>query len=206
MSARCVLEEVDIVQRCRHGDQMAFEALYQQYAQKALRTAFLMTYCPSLAEDAVQETFVQVWRSIHELRDAHAFRAWFYRILIHRIRRLGKRDGRNPPLPLEAAAYHRDSRTLEPEEQVERDEGLRRVRAAIALLPEPHRFTLILRYYSELSEAEVANALGIPAGTVKSRLHVARARLQDQLSKNDAKHRLPGLKEKREAQGEQEEF
>lgn len=175
------------------------------YAQKALRTAYLMTQHPSLVEDAVQETFAQVWRSIRELRDARSFRAWFFRILIHRVRRLGKRDGREPSIPLETAADHQDRDTLGPEEQVERDEELRRVQAAIALLPEPHRFTVILRYYSELSEAEIADTLGIPAGTVKSRLHLARAKLQEQLSENEAKDRLLGLKEKREAQGEQEE-
>ncbi len=186
------MDEFEIVRRCQLGDQAAFETLYQQYALKALRTAFLMTHHPSLAEDAIQETFVQVWRSIHKLRDARAFRAWFYRILIHRVRHLGKRDGREPILPLETAADRRDDHTPGPEEQVEQCEELCRVQAAIALLPEPHRLTLILRYYSELSEAEIAEALSIPAGTVKSRLHAARARLQEQLSKNETKHRLPG--------------
>lgn len=189
------MNEIEIVRRCQDGDEGAFEMLYRQYAQKALRTAFLFTQRPSLAEDAVQETFVQVWQSIRELRDAGAFRAWLYRILIHRVRRLGKTDGKEPALPLDAAADCRDPHTSGPEEQVERGDALRRIRTAIARLPEPHRLTLILHYYSGLSEAETAEALGIPTGTVKSRLHAARARLRDQLSKDEAQHRLPELKE-----------
>jgi RNA polymerase sigma-70 factor (ECF subfamily) len=194
------LDEIEVIQHCRGGDKSAFEEIYQEYAQKALRTAFLMTNHYSLAEDAVQETFVQVWRSIHELRDTHAFRAWFFRILVNRVSQLGKRDGKNTHLPLETAEEKPDQRSLEPEDQVERNEELQRVQEAISLLPKPHRVTVILRYYSELSEAEISESLGIPTGTVKSRLHFARERLQEQLSKNESKHRLTGLKEKREAQ------
>ncbi len=104
-------------------------------------------------------------------------------------------------LPLGSVADRQDEHILGPQEQLERDEELRRVQAAIALLPEPHRLTLVLRYYSELSEAEIAEALDIPIGTVKSRLHAARVRLQEQLAKNGTKSRFPALKEKREAQG-----
>lgn len=186
------MEDLKIIQRCRAGDQTAFEMLYQKYALKALRTTFLMTHQPSLAEDAVQETFVQVWASIDKLRDENAFRAWFFRILINRIRNLGKRDGGNHNLPLEIATNLKDERTRRPEEQVEQNEELHRVQVAVALLPEPQRVTLILRYYSELSEAEIGEALGIPSGTVKSRLHAARARLQEYLSKDNAHDKLSG--------------
>lgn len=162
-----------------------------------------MTHQPSLAEDAVQETFIQVWTNIHELRDAHAFRAWLFRILINRIRNLGKRDGGNYNLPLENVNDH-DNRIPRPEEQVERDEELHRVQEAIALLPEPHRLTIILRYYSELSELEIGEALGIPAGTVKSRLHAAKARLQEQLSTHDS-FSLSGQNVEQQAQDLQED-
>lgn len=199
------MKDLEIIQRCRAGDVAAFESLYQEYALRALRTAYLMTHQPSMAEDAVQETFVQVWTRIHELRDVHAFRAWFFRILINRVRNLGKRDGKDHSLPLETADDYHDARTPGPEEQVERDEELRRVQVSIALLPEVHRVTLILRYYSELSEEEIGAALGIPTGTVKSRLHAARARLQEQLSDKHASFSLSGLKAKPETRKWQED-
>ena len=188
------MEDLETIQRCRDRDKAAFEALYQAYALKALRTAFLMTHQSNMAEDAVQETFVQVWTSIDKLRDVHAFRAWFFRILINRVKYLGKRDKGNHTLPLETAVDHRDDHTPRPEDQAERDEELRRVQTAIARLPEPQRVPVILRYFSELSEEEIAATLGIPAGTVKSRLHTARARLQEQLSDHHASFSLTGLK------------
>jgi RNA polymerase sigma factor (sigma-70 family) len=197
----CVLNELDLVRRCQRGDEAAFEALYQAYAERALRTAFLITDRRTLAEDAVQETFIQVWRSIRDLRDPRAFRGWFYRILIHRVRRLGKRDGREPDLPLEAVADHRDTQTTGPEEQAERNEAFHRVRVVITRLPEAQRLTLVLRYYSGLTESEIAEALRIPIGTVKSRLHTARARLRDQLSRHEAQIKLAGLRGRREARG-----
>ena len=91
------MEDLETIQRCRDRDKSAFEALYQVYALKALRTAFLMTHQSNLAEDAVQETFVQVWTSIDKLRDVHAFRAWFFRILINRVKYLGKRTKETIP-------------------------------------------------------------------------------------------------------------
>jgi RNA polymerase sigma factor (sigma-70 family) len=197
----CVLNELDLVRRCQSGDEAAFEALYRVYAERALRTAYLITDRRTLAEDAVQEAFIQVWRSIRDLRDPLAFRGWFYRILIHRVRRLGKRDGREPDLPLEAAADHRDTHMTGPEEQAERNEAFHRVRVAITRLPEAQRLTLILRYYSGLTEAEIAAALRIPIGTVKSRLHTARARLRDELSRHEAQCRLVGLRERQESRG-----
>ncbi len=195
------MNELDLVRRCQRGDEAAFEALYQAYAERALRTAFLITDRRTLAEDAVQETFIQVWRSIRDLRDPLAFRGWFYRILIHRVRRLGKRDGREPTLSLEAVADHRDTHMTGPEEQAERNEAFHRVRGAIARLPEAQRLTLILRYYSGLAEAEIAAALKIPIGTVKSRLHTARARLRDELSRPGAQFGLTELRGRREARG-----
>jgi RNA polymerase sigma-70 factor, ECF subfamily len=201
---RWELDEPEVIQRCRDGDQTAFEALFQQYAQKALRTAYLMCHQQPLAEDAVQETFIQVWHSIHALRETHAFRAWFFQILINRIRRLGKRDSCDPFLSLETTSDHCDQHILKPEDQVEHAEELHRVQAAIALLPEPHRTTLILRYYSGLSETEIGQTLGIPTGTVKSRLNSARVQLQEHLTINETEDSLPTLKNKTKSSGDQE--
>ncbi len=178
------LSEIQMIRRCQCGDEAAFEAIYRQYAEVALRTAFLITHEPSVAEDAVQETFIQVWRGIRGLHDVRAFRAWFFRILINRVRRLGKRDKQAPTAPIEMIADRPDANTLQPEEQMERKERLRWVQTAIAQLPESQRQTLVLRYYSGLSEAETAVVLKIPVGTVKSRLYTSRTRLRDHLLRN----------------------
>ena len=194
------MDELQVIRRCQSGDEAAFEAIYRQYAEVALRTAFLITHERSVAEDAVQETFVQVWRGIRGLRDVRAFRAWFYRILINRVRRLGKRDTQVPTVPIETIADRPDAHTPQPEEQMERNERLRWVQTAIAQLPESQRQTLVLRYYSGLSEAETAVVLGIPVGTVKSRLYTARTRLRDHLLNHTVQCGLPEFKHRQTQQ------
>ncbi len=187
------MNETDVIHRCRCGDQRAFEELYHLYAQQALRTAYLISHDQILAENAAQETFVRVWNNIHQLREIEAFRTWFFRILVNTTRRFAQQEARIKAVALENVGHKRDQSLLAPEAAAERNEEIAHVHTAIALLPEAQRLTLILRYYSGLTEAEIAQILGIPVGTVKSRLHTARMQLHEQLSDIGEKRGLPGL-------------
>lgn len=182
------LEEIALIDRCKRGDYADFAALYQLYAERALRTAFLITQNVPTAEDAVQEAFVQVWRRISTLREPALFRPWFYRILLHATHRMGKKEQKVVFLPLDPETHDiADLTSAVPEEQLQTDEELRALRGAIASLSETLRIPLALRYYSGLPEAEIADTLGIPIGTVKSRLHNARQTLHRLLSPSAGK-------------------
>lgn len=163
------------------GDPAALDALYGAYATQAVRTAYLITRDRAAAEDAVQEAFVQVLRHGRSLRDPGSFPSWFYRILVNTAKRMARSPVRSV-LPLDLESHDRSDPTApEPHETALAHEEAARLREAIAGLNEAHRVPLILRYYTALSDEEIAHALELPVGTVKSRLFNARKSLQEQL-------------------------
>lgn len=167
------MSEAETVRRFQAGDRSALHELYAAYAQAAVRTAFLITRHRAAAEDAVQEAFVQVLRSVATLRDPALFRPWFYRILINAAKRQFRRGSRSMPMDMRSVEQV-DLSALSPEEAAIGAEEIQLVRAAVADLNDGHREIIILRYYTGLSEEEISQALGVPTGTVKSRLHRAR--------------------------------
>jgi RNA polymerase sigma-70 factor (ECF subfamily) len=154
--------------------------VYGTYAEAAIRTAFLITRNKAAAEDAVQEAFVQVIRSISTLRDPASFRPWFYRIVVNAAKRLSRNANRSLPLDLEIH-NHIDLSVLPPDEAAIGIEEIQMLRSAVNDLNEAHREAIILRYYTGLSDEEIAQTLGVPSGTVKSRLHRAREALHERL-------------------------
>lgn len=180
------LDEADVVRRLQRGDEAAFDALYDAYAGRALRTAYLITRSQAVAEDVVQEAFEQALRSIRSLRDVSAFRPWFFRIVVNRARRLV----RGPAARFQALDLGRDDRAdptaPEPEEMAESREELGRLRAALDGLKSAYRLVLVLRYFTGLTEQQVAQVLGLPLGTAKSRLNAARKALRERLEAGGA--------------------
>lgn len=173
------------MQQLQQGDGTAFEPLYERYIDQAVRVAYLITRSQEAAEDVVQETFVQVLRRITTLRDPENFRSWFYAIL-HNTARKSLRKGRGwllLPFTLNRKEEIDHVEPL-PEEAVAHLDEVAQLRRVLRLLPDSHRIPLILRYYAGLSEAQIAEAIGVPAGTVKSRLHHARQKLLDLLEAN----------------------
>lgn len=163
------------------GNPSALDALYAAYATPAIRTAYLITRDRAAAEDAVQEAFLQVLRNGPSLRDPAAFRPWFYRIVVNAAKRMARAPVR-PVLPLDLTSHDRsDPTSPQPDEAVLAAEEAALVRAAIGDLHDAHRVPLILRYYTALSDEEIAQALELPVGTVKSRLFNARKALQERL-------------------------
>ncbi len=172
-----------MIKRCINKDHDAFEALYQLLVNQALRTAYLITHNKQEAEDAVQETFVQVWRRIGSLREIGSFRSWFYRILVNCSRKSVTKIHKKPILPLDQNQRVKNSTvTTQPEGQLEQLEEMLELRSALNSLQEIYSLPVKLRYYTGLTEAEIAEALSIPIGTVKSRLYTARQSLRAFLS------------------------
>ena len=170
---------MNLIQRCLANDEEAFAELYHRYKNLVYKTAFLMLDSPSEAEDVLQEVFLQVHRSLSSYQpERGAFTTWLHRVTVnHCLNRQRKR--RFLLLPLEyLAAWGRPQPRPAVESQWGEDDA---VRQALQHLSDKLRAVVVLRYYWELSYAEMAQALDIPLGTVKSRLDLALKTLRKEL-------------------------
>jgi RNA polymerase sigma-70 factor (ECF subfamily) len=176
-----------LVAAALRGDAASFGALVERYQQPAFRAAYLLLRDAPAAEDVAQEAFVRAFRQLKSFRHDAPFRPWLLRIVTNlalnelrsRSRRSGlvERIGRTAPRVEQAPAA-----------AVEAAEESEMVLRAMDSLPPDDRVVLHLRYFLELPEREIASAIGRPAGTVKSRLHRASARLRQIIEKD-----YPGL-------------
>ena len=168
--------------RARCGDEHAFGWLVAAHAQVAFRTAYLIAGDAAEAEDAAQEAFVKAYRALDRFRDGAPFRPWLLRIVGNTARNRRRAAGRRMELQLRAdrAAERRSVESAEAEALAA--EGRRELLAAVNALRPEDRLVIGARYFLDLPEAEIAALAGIAPGTVKSRLHRARARLADALA------------------------
>jgi RNA polymerase sigma-70 factor (ECF subfamily) len=149
----------------------AFAALTRRHVDGAFRLAWAILGSTADAEDAVQDAFSLAWRKRSSLRDPDRFDAWFAKILVsvcrERLRARARSRVREVAVAVEPAA---DNRPDPPGPDV----GLRgAVGDALTGLDPDHRIVVVLRYWADLTVDEIADRVGIPAGTVKSRLHYA---------------------------------
>ena len=160
------------IERSQKGDGEAFAAVYDRYKNLVYRTAYLMLGNAGEAEDALQEVFLKVYRSIagYDPRKG-AFTTWLYRITANHCVNVGRAQGPDP-LPIEAAGGEvQDELTLDGDT----------LEAALDRLSVRLRAVVVLRYYAGLSYAEIGEVLDLPLGTVKSRLNAALAALRRDL-------------------------
>jgi RNA polymerase sigma-70 factor (ECF subfamily) len=175
--------QVALVERARAGDEEAFASLARAAGDRLLAIAYRILRDLGLAEDAVQQTLVLAWRELPSLRDVDRFDAWLRRLLVHacyREARRGRRWATNVRvLPLDQPSRSDDVGSVIERDQLER--GFRRV-------PPEQRAVFVFHHYLGLTLSEVAAELGVPLGTVKSRLHYATHALRAAL---EADLRLP---------------
>jgi RNA polymerase sigma-70 factor (ECF subfamily) len=167
--------------RRRHEDDDLADWLAAGYA-RAYRTAYLLVRDARDAEEAVQEAYLRVWRFRASLPDGDGREPWLYRVIVNTcysfLRREVPRRERSAGMPYEpddTHAPHAPDRS--PEAAVELAETADVVEAVLADLPEHLRAPVVLRYWTGLSEREIATAIARRPGTVRSRLHEARRRL-----------------------------
>lgn len=160
------------VRKIRAGNQAAFRQFYEAYANPAIRTASAITRNREMAKDAVQETFIRVYRQIGSYNSALPFDPWFYRILTNECLRLMKKES-----PL----FTVETLDNDPSIAVESFDQLTELYDVIQALDDSHRIPLILKYIKGFSEKEIADILGLNQNTVKSRLFKGRKRLKEQL-------------------------
>jgi RNA polymerase sigma-70 factor (ECF subfamily) len=175
--------EAEALTLARGGDASAFGLLVQEHQQAAFRAAYLILHDAQAAEDVAQEGFVRAYRQLHRFREENPFRPWLLRIVTNlalnetRRRKRGlallERFGREPPRGQPG-----------PETLTMATEEAQAVWQAINRLPQDDRLVLYLRYFLELSEADMARVIDRAPGTVKSRLHRAGRRLRDVIEKD----------------------
>jgi len=168
---------LDVLQAMR-GDNQAFERLVDRFDRRLLYYVQRMVDDPHSARDIVQETWINAFRSLPRLRDAQAFRSWLYRIahgfLAKRLQLQYKR--RETKEPTSDIAEHSSD-----ELEFQADQATM-IHAALGHLAPTHREVLLLRFMEDFSINDIALALEVPAGTVKSRLHHAKLALKSLLS------------------------
>jgi RNA polymerase sigma factor (sigma-70 family) len=175
-------EESELIERAMRGDVMAYEDLVRRYQDPALRTASLLAGDPNDAEEAVQDAFVKAYGALERFRPGAAFRPWLLRIVANEARNRRRSAGRRAGLALRLAEDRRaDDAAPSPEAAVLIRERRSTLLGAIARLRDDDRLIVGYRYLLDLSEAEAAQALGIPIGTAKSRLSRALVRLREVL-------------------------
>jgi RNA polymerase sigma factor (sigma-70 family) len=175
-------EETELVERAQRGEVVAYEELVRRYQDLAVRTAFLASGGADDAEDAAQEAFVKAYRSLGRFRAGSPFRPWLLRIVANEARNRRRSANRRSGLALRAAEDRRSPDAApSPEAAVLDRETQAFLLRAVEALPTSDRDVVVARYLLDLPEAETATMLGIPSGTVKSRLSRALARLRQRL-------------------------
>ena len=172
---------MQIISRAQSGDKEAFALLFEQYKNLVYKTAYLMLGEGTEAEDALQEIFVQVYKSLSGFDPGKAaFTTWLYRVTFNYC--LNHRRKKRPlTLPLEDIVPALKSEF--PGAQLAEGEVLQQ---AIEKLTEKQRAVVILRYFWDLPYAEIAQILDVPLGTVKSRIDLALKTLRKFLEEGES--------------------
>jgi RNA polymerase sigma factor (sigma-70 family) len=175
-------EDAELAAQARDGDVAAFEQLVTRYQAIAFRVAWFVVRDRGEAEDAVQDAFVKAYHAMPGFRPGAPFRPWLLRIVANEARNRGRSSRRRDGLALRVAAADPLSAVPSPEASALDRADAEALVAALERLPQRDRLVVAFRYLFEMSEAETAQALGVPRGTVKSRLARALVRLRSDLA------------------------
>jgi RNA polymerase sigma-70 factor (ECF subfamily) len=175
-------DDSELFARAQRGETAAYEEIVQRYQQIAFRTAYVITGSAPDAEEAAQDGFVKAYRALGTFRTGAAPRPWLLKIVANEARNRVRSAGRRHHLELRLAERFRPGDAApSPEAETVAAEDTRRLLEKIKALSEEDRLVITTRYLLELSGEETAAVLGIPEGTVKSRLSRALARLRTTL-------------------------
>jgi RNA polymerase sigma-70 factor (ECF subfamily) len=176
----------ELVQRWQAGDERAFATLIRRHEARVFRLLYRMMGNREEAEDVAQEAFLSLHRHGHRFRREARFSTFVYRVAanaaLNRRRTLGRNRNRVNELKVsQQAGFDLPAAPRDPEDAAGGSEARARVQEALLELPEDLRLAVLLYDIEGQSYQEVARALGIPEGTVKSRIHRARGALRDRL-------------------------
>ena len=174
-------QEQNWIQSARNGDQAACGQLVIKYQKRVYALTVRMCPTPELAEEAAQETFLSAWQGLPFFRGDSAFSTWLYRLASNACVDLLRKEGRHqgPSLDDEAVSAEVPDTRPTPEAAAEQKELRAQIEAGLRTLSPEHREVLILREIQQLSYDEIADALSLDLGTVKSRISRGRRQLRN---------------------------
>ncbi len=184
--------DLELVRAFQAGDDEAFGKLVARYQRKVYSVALSMVKNPEDAMDIAQDAFIKVHRYLGGFQGSSSFYTWLYRIVVNlcidHLRRAGKRiqvdfDERmgNQNQAAEGTAMVASRQDVDPGKMLGRKELAEHIREAVEALPPYHRAVIVMREIDGMSYAEIAKAMNVSKGTVMSRLHHARQKLQKSL-------------------------
>ena len=176
-------EEAALVRSAQGGDAAAFTAIVRHFQRPVYRIAYGLTRNAADADDLAQETFMRAYQAIGRFRAGEPLFPWLARIATNLAFSLFRRRRRRPETSIEplVEAGRQWSVEDDPADHAERGERREQVQSAFETLTDEHQAVLVLRVVQDLSYEEIARVLGVPAGTVMSRLSRARAELKKKL-------------------------
>jgi RNA polymerase sigma-70 factor, ECF subfamily len=178
----------ELVRDCRRGDKEAFRELVERYQRKVVAVALGMVHNREDAVEIAQETFVKAFENLHRFKGESGFYTWLYRIVVNRAIDFRRRERRRPTVGLEDRGAEegyddtlKEERLGDPYQEAQAHEIGERVSAAINELTPDHKAVILLREVEGLSYDEISRVMQCSKGTVMSRLHYARKKLQKKL-------------------------
>lgn len=178
----------ELVRASRRGDRDAFRELVERYERKVVSIAIGMVHNREDAVEIAQETFVKAYENLVRFKGESSFYTWLYRIVVNRAIDFQRRERRHPTVGLEdwggSEGYEeilKEERLTDPYQQAQAREVGERVSAAIDELTPDHKAVILLREVEGLSYDEISRVMQCSKGTVMSRLHYARKKLQRKL-------------------------
>ncbi|WP_084964785.1 RNA polymerase sigma factor [Thermoactinospora rubra] len=177
------MDDDEAIARSLAGDLSAYETLVARYSALAHRTAAMLG-AGDEAEDVVQEAFVKAYRHLASFRRDSPFRPWLLRIVANETHNLTRSRGRRSELAVRIGAQTPVTAPDDPEGTAVASDRRARLLAAVRNLPDRERDAVVCRYFLQLSEAETAQVLDCPVGSVKSRTHRGLARLREEVGRD----------------------
>lgn len=182
-----------LIERAQSGDRAAFDLLIRKHEKRAYLYAYRLTSDQEEASDIVADAFVRIFNALKNFRGQSAFTTWLYRILTNCYLDHRKKDKSSRQVSLDASAQvgemeverQIEDTTQAPGRDLERTERERLMQEGVRQLPEYQQAMLVMYHVDMLSYEEIAEALDLPIGTVKSRLNRARLSLREILMKNE---------------------
>ncbi len=176
------MDDSILIEKIKKGDMEAYEVLVKKYMKRAYNVALYYTKNPTDAWDISQQGFVNAWKGIKRFDTNSPFFPWLYAIIkneaLTRYKREKKEEEKTERgLPLRII--------VSPEEHLEKKEKVENLQKALSKLDKEKKEIIYLRHYAEMSYKEISEALGLPEGTIMSRLYYARKELLKEYMKNE---------------------
>ena len=179
------MEDQLAISRIKQGDLTGLEILVNRYQVQAVQAAYAIVYDRALAEDVAQSAFVKVMERVRQFDEARSFAPWFFRIVVNDAIKLARKQKRTVSFdeqldePTVQLAKWLVDPTLKPEQIVEQQETRGIILKAMQSLSPEQRAAIVMRYFLEMSEAEMSTKMDRPLSTIKWWLRDARKRLYD---------------------------